>query len=1200
MSHIWTVDQRKVIDARGKNLLVSAAAGSGKTAVLVERIIKKITDPENPVDIDRLLIVTFTNAAAAQMRERIGKAIEEALKEKPDNVHLQRQETLLHSAQITTIHSFCLYIIRNYFHKIDLDPAIRIGEEGELKLLKAEIADAILESAYETREEEFLHFVETFATGKHDLPIKELILQLYEFSVSDPWPEKWLDRCLIPYQCPDEEEFYQTEPGQVCQSILTQYAKAWIYQMKEALSLCGEPDGPDGYMELLTEETKRLEELEHISGMDAYYDKINCLSFKRLPAIRKFAGDPNKKMTVMELRNGVKDSIKKMKQRFFARPPKEMIERQHENEAVVRKLIELTKEFSVAFLNKKLDKNLMDYNDMEHFALKILIHEDTKEPTPTAVLLRQNYEEIMVDEYQDSNYVQEAILTAISKEKESEYNMFMVGDVKQSIYRFRMARPELFMEKYDSYELNGDKKERIDLHKNFRSRQEVIDTVNDVFLRVMAKDIGNIDYNQTTALYPGGDFKEPEIEKYAADQFETEVLIGDLDGEYAAEEFADAKEIEARIIADRIKAMMGTQFVFDAEQNTFRKIKYEDIVILLRSIQGYGDLLIQVLKDHSIPARATSGTGYFSAIEVKTMLNLLRLIDNPRQDIAMTAVLTSPIVNLSGEELAVIRAQYREEEHFYQAVFSYEADGEDIEVKAKVAHFLERLKRFRSFVKYKPIHQLLYDIMEETGYYSYVYAMPGGAVRQGNLQMLLEKAMTFEKTSYRGLFHFIRYMDQLQKYDVDFGEAAEEEEEDVVRIMSIHKSKGLEFPVVILAAMGKQFNQQDIRGRMLLHPKLGIGIDRIDPLRRLKSVSLIKQIHAVLSKTENWGEELRVLYVAMTRAKEKLILTGTLKKAGAKLAGLEYTRTTKDGYLSYLKRMNALSYFDWVLPALYTYPGKYKIKLLGPAELMKQEIIDELNRKASRMQLQKALSEYDLEIYHEIDRKFSYCYPYEKEKEMKMKLSVSEMKQRSAQFLKEEEAVHLFEEEAVIPYIPQFMLKQNTEGAEMNQGALKGTAMHRILECYDFARAASSLHEQVETMLNSNRIDPATKNRVTLEEIERFLKSDLAIRMNKAAEKGKLYKERTFMMGRPAHEVLPDTDSEEIILIQGMIDVFFEEEDQLVLVDYKTDWVLSEQELINRYNFQLKLYAQALDRALGKRVKEKLIYSFCLQKDIQI
>ncbi|MFP3155097.1 UvrD-helicase domain-containing protein [Lachnospiraceae bacterium ZAX-1] len=1334
----WTKEQRQVIDARNRNLLVAAAAGSGKTAVLVERIIGKIMDNMYPVDIDQLLVVTFTNAAAAEMRERISDAIGEALKASPENTHLQKQQTLLHSAQITTIHSFCLYVIRNYFHRIEIEPNFRVGEDGELKLMKLEVLDDVLETFYAEGKEQFIQLVETFAVGKHDQQLKELVLQLFEFSMSDPWPSQWLKDCILPYKLADMGQFEELPHFKVLQTYLLALTKEWAQAMNYCYEVSQETDGPNMYGPLLEKEANAFEEMQTCKAYASFYQKLAEFSFGRLPAARGFQGDIEKKAMVMDVRNEVKDSVKKVISQFFYQSPMDMVEGLKKNEPVVEMLLELTHAFASAFAEEKKDKNLVDYNDLEHFALKILVKEDTKEPTRTALELQQLYEEIMVDEYQDSNFVQETILTAISKEREGIYNMFMVGDVKQSIYRFRMARPELFMGKYNSYTMTESEKQRIDLHKNFRSRENIIETVNDVFKMIMAKDLGNIAYDDLAALNLGATFKEAAVkmdeeeaakgmpgsmshQRKEADkkQFQTEVLVIDIDkfkerkeeGRLPKEMETDRKEVEAAVVASKIKRLIKEQQVFDAKSNMLRLAKYSDIVILLRSLSGYSETFVQILGAKGIPAHATTGTGYFSAIEVQTILNLLRLIDNERQDIPMAAVLHSPIVGLSGEELAVVRSQFKGM-NFYEAVFSYarksdeqKSNGQRVDeenvngqradeqkfngqrvdeenvngqradaVERKLHRFLAQLNKFRMWVSYKPIHALLYDVMEETGYWDYVYAMPGGLIRRGNLEMLLEKAITYEKTSYKGLFHFIRYMDQLQKYEVDFGEAETNEQEQAVRIMSIHKSKGLEFPIVIVAGMGKQFNRQDIRGKMVLHPQLGLGVDVIDPIRRTKTASLMKQVLASQTNIENIGEELRVLYVALTRAKEKLILTGTLKKAEEKLLQMEYTRISKEGSLPFLARLNAGSFFDWVLPALKSYEGKYDIALLEPQYLLAEQVQEEITQERTRVAVLHDLAEVDLELKKQVGERLSYVYPYEQEKDRKRKVSVSELKHRMLQLQEEENTDYLFQTEArmdplfqeeedtdplfqtedgtdplfqeeedtdplfqeekdtdslfqeekdmdplfqeedgtpysllpeIIPYIPKFM--QNIEeyetkdnGQIVNKGVLRGTALHRILECFDFTREFETLDLQIEEMVKRKRIDRQMTELAPTFAINKFLSSTLAKRIQKAARAGKLQKEKPFVMGKVAKEVLEESDSGELILVQGIIDVFFEEGGEFVVVDYKTDRVGHAGELKNRYALQLNLYEEALVKAMGKQVKEKIIYSFHLAEEIYI
>ncbi len=1221
MERTWTYEQQQVISLQGRSLLVSAAAGSGKTAVLVERIIQKITNAEHPIDIDRLLIVTFTNAAAAEMRERIGAAIEQAVERQPGSAHLQRQQTLLHNAQITTIHSFCLYVIRNYFHRIDLDPDFRVADEGELKLLKSDVLDRVLEQYYQEARPEFLTLSETIATGKNDAPLKDTVLKLFEFAMSYPWVEEWLEGCREPYQISSMEEFASLDLAKGLLAYLKAITGQWARQMRLCQAVSMEEDGPQMYAELLGREASQMEAAADSQSYQEFYQNIQSISFGRLPAARKYAGDPLKKEQVQKLRNEVKASVKKATEQFFFQDPGQMVADMQKIRPVADMLVEVTRSFLHAFSAKKQEKNMLDFNDLEHFALKALVDEETRQPTRTAEELRRGYEEIMIDEYQDSNYVQEAILKAVSRESEGVCNIFMVGDVKQSIYRFRMARPELFMEKYCTYTQKESSRQRIDLHKNFRSRPQVLDFVNAMFYRMMKADIGNVTYDSQAALYPGACFPEGEPGMFAP-----RFLVVEPDGESRDKK---APELEAQAVGMEIQRLMESQQVTaqmpgtDAGGNpqpgSLRPIRYSDIVILLRSLTGWSEAFVQVLGEMGIPARAATGTGYFSAIEVQTALNLLRLLDNPRQDIPMAAVLSSPIVGLDGEGLARIRTAFPKEK-FYQAAVSY-AEGKGFPEKGmqqvaslsqplqeKLAQFLQLLGKYRQKASYTPIHELLSQILEETGYQDYVYALPGGEVKRANLEMLVEKAIAYEGTSYRGLFHFIRYMEQLQKYDVDFALAEGEGAEDVVRIMSIHKSKGLEFPIVFVSGLGKMFNTQDIRERVVLHPRLGIGMDCVDISRRLRTPGLTRQLLARQTAMENTGEELRVLYVALTRAKEKLILTGVLKKAGEKLPSIQ-TVTAEDGFLSFLSRLNSNTFLQFLLLANSCASQPCPVTLLRQADLEKTARHDTIEEGLSRLQLLASLQQPEPEWKERIAGQLSYVYPYEEEVSMKTKVSVSELKHRAMERLLEEGELPLvslydvpiqtLQEElhpAVLPererYIPAFM-----EGIqEKNTGAKRGTAIHRILECYDFTQPPESLPEQLETLKGNGRLDPARLSQTYLLPLRKLLRSDLGQRLHHAARQHALYREKPFVMAKPANEVLTGCSSKEMLLIQGIIDVFFEEPDGLVLLDYKTDRVAIPQELIARYKVQLDLYQEALERAWGKKVKEKLIYSFHLGK----
>lgn len=1192
----WTTEQQQVIDLRNRNLLVSAAAGSGKTAVLVERIIQKILDKQHPVDIDRLLIVTFTNAAAAEMRERIGAAIEKALEQEPENVHLQKQQTLLHNAQITTIHSFCLYVIRNYFHRIELDPDFRVAEEGELKLLKSDVLDAVLESYYEQENPEFLALSETIATGKTDEPLKEAILKLYEFAMSYPWVEQWLEDCKAPYQVKSLEEFETLPLAKELEIYLGELAGQWKAQMEKCRNISMEADGPQMYTPLLEQEAAAMGQVVSCSTYQQYYEAIRGISFGRLPGARKFEGDVQKKDQVQKLRNEVKASVKKITEQFFFQAPEMIVEELGKNEPIVAMLIEVTLTFEKAFSKKKREKNMLDFNDLEHFALQILVDKETKEPTKTAVELQKNYEEIMIDEYQDSNYVQETILKSVAGEAQNCNNMFMVGDVKQSIYRFRMARPELFMEKYHTYTSKESDNQKIDLHRNFRSRPQVLETVNDVFYKIMKEDIGNITYDPQAALYPGAQFKEAE-----PGMFDTEVLVIEPDSE---NQDTKERELEAKAVGNNIRKLMRHQLVTDKETGELRSVRYSDMVILLRSLNGWSDTFVKILGEMGIPVKATTGTGYFSAMEVQTALNLLRVLDNPRQDIPMAAVLASPIVGLNGEELAIIRTEFPKQK-FYEAVMQYRLEEDSQEKKTALSEekqkrlikFLELLEKYRFKISYTPIHDLLYQVLEETGYMAYVYALPGGEVKKANLEMLIEKAIAYENTSYRGLFHFIRYMEQLQKYEVDFALADVGEQENVVQIMSIHKSKGLEFPVVFVSGLGKMFNTQDIREKIVLHPQLGIGMDYLDVKRRVKTPGITRQFLARKTGMENTGEELRVLYVAMTRAKEKLILTGTMKKAEEKLAGMMSVEMA-DGFLSFLTRLGTNTFLSFLLQAFFCYGEKYPITILKQAELEKEEEKQVVTDTLTQLEVLAQLQQRDEIQAEQIERRLSYEYPFVEEEDMKTKVSVSEIKHRAMDRIMAEETMETEQkaEKEFEHYIPAFM-----EGVqEENLGAKRGTATHRILECYDFTKEPEELASQLEQMVEEKLVEPEMVELVDKNKLQKFLESSLARRMQQAAKNGKLYREKPFVMGETAKDVLVDSKSQEMVLIQGIIDVFFEEEGEMVLLDYKTDRIRTGKELAERYRAQIQLYKSAIERATGKKVKEQLLYSFCLSEVVEL
>lgn len=1221
MSNQWTPDQKKVIDLRNRNLLVSAAAGSGKTAVLIERILNLISDPVRPVDIDELLVVTFTRAAAGEMRERLNTAIEKKLSEGEEEEHLTRQLTLIQSAQITTIDSFCSYILKSYFHVIGLDPNYRVMDEGEGKLLKTQVVQELLESYFEEATPEFQEFVECLATGKNDQILEDSILRLYEFAMSYPYPEKWLEECLSVYSARTMEEFENAGWLQGWLNSTRELIGDLEELLEKALSICKENGGPYLYEPAILSDLENLEKCKGAKGYREFYQAFQSMDkWARLSTKKDETIDENKKKQVKALRDQVKDEIKALEEDYFAESPETEFADMQAAGRPMKVLVELTLAFTRRFAEEKRARNLCDFHDMEHLALSILVDEEGQ-PTDTAKELSGRFKEIMIDEYQDSNHVQETLLRAISREERGAYNLFMVGDVKQSIYRFRLARPELFMEKYDTYTLEESSTQRIDLHRNFRSRSEVLDLTNDVCYRIMARDLGNVAYDEDAALYAGADYCAPD----EAGMFAPEILVAD-----SAEEllegsgYEDRKLYEAKLVAERIRKLMTEQKVTDKATGELRTVRYSDIVILLRSLSGYADSFAAVLNEAGIPAHTVSATGYFSAVEVQTVLAMLRILDNPRQDIPLAAVLKSPIAGLTDEELGRLRAHDRSVP-FCECVLarcrelaqSEEPLAEGYEKKLR--EFWKLYERLRALVPDTPIHELIEIVLKESGYGNYAAAMPAGARRRANLRMLVEKAIAYENTSYKGLFHFVRYIDELQKYDVDFGEAdMVGENEDVVRIMSIHKSKGLEFPVVFACGLGRNFNRQDTRSRMVLHPELGIGIDWIDGERRIKTPTILKRAIAKRIELENLGEELRVLYVALTRAKEKLILTGCRKEAENDLAALreaaqeELFPETEHVPLPYLLRESAAGYFDWLLPAVFSYHGRYQVRVVPAEELLDEECQREEVETENLEQCLSRIAAADAADVAEFDGKFSFTYPYERDLERKNKYSVSELKHRAMRekLLEEEtDVIPAFLETDGKSYVPPFVQKkmEQEETGGQNQGALRGTAVHRVMECYQFS-AAAGVTEQIEAMLAGGQITEEMKRLVKPALIETFLTSAAGERMKRAETAGTLYREKPFVMGFTGEELAAFgfgdgekcADDKELTLIQGIIDVFWIEEDGIVVLDYKTDRVKTGKELADRYASQLKLYGEALERIYNHgsertlRVKERLLYSFRL------
>lgn len=1187
MSVKWTSEQQKVIDLRNRNILVSAAAGSGKTAVLVERIIRRLTEDDTPTDVDRLLIVTFTEAAAAEMKERIGAAIEKKLEERPGDIRLERQATLIHSAQITTIHSFCLAVIRDHFHVIGIDPGFRIAEEGELKLLKQDVLEKLLEECYAEAKEEFLDFTERFGSGKSDKKIEEIILKMYEYSRSYPRPDRWLDQCV---------KAYESEDLEVRAEERVRMRAADIERVLErGLKICEEPDGPYMYGDMLDSDLEELERLQRAENFDAMYSAAAGFKWKRLSSKKDDTVSPDKKEKVKKLREQAKSLLKGMQEDYFYAPREVWQQDMQDALPSVVTLTELVKRFAHMLDEKKRLRNMIDFNDMEQFALAILTEEKDGELVPSAVAgeYEDRFDEVMIDEYQDSNLVQETILTSVSRVFRGEYNIFMVGDVKQSIYSFRLSRPELFMEKYNTYSLKDSVTQRIDLHKNFRSREEVLDSVNDIFRQIMKKELGGIEYDDSAALYPGAEF--PPLPSGKEDFCKSELLL--LDKEDTGGE--DERQAEARMIARRIRELIRDGVVLDKETREYRRVQYRDIVILTRSIRGWAEVFSSVLGEEGIPAYSVSREGYFETYEVSVLLDYLKILDNARQDLPLAAVLTSVFGGLDTRELAEIRIAYPNVPFYEAAAMCAESDAaEDAcmeELRGKLRRFYDQVRYFREKVPYTPIHELLEEIIDKTGYGLYIAAMPGGAQRMANVEMLTERAAAFEGTSYKGLFNFVRYIAQLKKYDVDYGEAGiMDEQADTVRIMSIHKSKGLEFPIVFVAGMGKKFNTQDTKGSVLLHPDWGAGVDLIDLKRRTKTPTFLKKMIREETALENLAEEMRILYVALTRAKEKLIMTGAAK-------------ITEDGAVSDIPSVfraeGAKCYLDWVLPCILS-DETGKVKQESPVEVSvfgAEDLIPQKEETQAEVMAEDVLRNwddsqvYEPELRERLDAQIDYVYPFEAEGKMKLKFTVSELKKWAS--LAEEAGEEMYEEPVVVPLIPEFLKEE-----EILTGAPRGSAYHKLLELLDFTvdYDVENLIAAVQQLRQEGRLTDEMAECIRPKDILRFLGCRSGKRMADAARNGKLYKEQPFVLSVDASEIYPEDCSGEKILVQGIIDVYFEEPDGLVVLDYKTDKVRTGNELKEKYHAQLDYYAQALEQLTEKPVKEKIIYSFTLGEEIEV
>lgn len=1183
----FTCEQQCVIDARNGNLLVSAAAGSGKTSVLVQRIIDRVADMAHPSSIENLLVVTFTNAAAAEMRERIGDALEMLMAERPESLHLQRQLALLPSASITTIHAFCLKLVKQHYHLLDLDPGFAIGDETELELLKQQALEEALEDAYAQADPEFLEMAACFSPKAFDTALESVVLEAYDFSRSHPQPEAWLQSSLETYRTGSVQELSASPHGQL---VLEEALEGLDYALHCFRLASGEAETDPALKNYLVSIREYVETAESLVGLleKEGLAAMGTTAFSAgSPGRLKNAGkgaDPEAKAAAKAWIDAGKKAIQEVMDLCPFKLDEAYFQRQNKMHGILKALAETVGLFSERYQAAKKEKQLIDFSDVEHYALALLYDKESGETTDLASLYQQQFDEVLTDEYQDSNQVQEAILHAVSKSPAGGANRFMVGDVKQSIYKFRLAMPELFMEKFDTYTEEEGSSRKMTLGRNFRSRRHILDFVNLVFERTMSRRFGDVDYDSSAALHFGAEYYSPGDERYA-----NELVLA----ERTAFDGVKREELEAAMTASEIERLMAMDpplKVHDKETGGTRPLEYGDIAVLMRSISGAGEVFAEVFAGRGIPVRTEKKTGYFEAIEVQTLLNMLRIIDNPRQDIPLLSVLRSPAVGLDGDELARIRLSAREA-GIYESVLACRSQaGEGDALGRKLEGFLHLLAGWRGLRKRASVHELLQDILEKTGYYGYAALSDNGPQRTANIELLLTWSYQFEKTRMQGLSGFLRYIGQMQSRSMDHGEAAAEGMGDgCVRIMSIHKSKGLEFPVAILAGLGKRHNRQDLYSQAVFHQTLGIGMDFMDPVKRFRLPLVQKKAVKLKSEREMLSEELRILYVALTRAREKLILVGSGRNLEEGMEKWQAKASGQDGPLHERIASGAASLLELIAMAAGHRPDQLKVRWVLP------EGLDAQDKPAARSFAGLEILQRS-EAFGRIDKQLSFKYPNAAPEDAAVTQSVSEIKRRQELY---EQEKRLFSDEGVLSvgHRPRFM-----EGEKPLGAAQKGTAYHRVF-CHldmDLPAKESQVGSFLDAMADKGMLSKAERASIRERHIVDFLRSSLADRV-RAASEGTAIREQPFVMGMEASRLYRDGGSDRI-MVQGVIDLFLMEEDGIVLVDYKTDYVPSgtERQLADKYRLQMALYKEALEKSCGRKVKEALIYAVGAGKTVPV
>ncbi|MCP8615539.1 helicase-exonuclease AddAB subunit AddA [Salirhabdus salicampi] len=1230
----WTKEQERAIYTEGTDVLVAAAAGSGKTAVLVERIIQKLLKKENPLNIDELLVVTFTNAAAQEMRHRIGAALESALKEHPSSAHLKKQLSLLQRASISTLHSFCMEVIRKYSYQLDIDPHFRIADDVEADLIRQEVLEELFEEWYGKEgeeQEQFFAIVDRFSSDRSDMEVEELLLKLYDFAMQNPSPEQWLSEMTEMYNVTPDTREDDLAWMPIMKKDVQRQLQAMIAEANQALDITRESDGPYHYADAIDADIDKFERAAQLltEGWESLYTFFHENSKFTTLSRKKVECNTSKQERVKDIRKRYKKRWEDLQKQWFSRSLTYYLQDLQQLHPVMKQLSKLVVEFHERYRSKKKEQAIVDFADLEHYCLNILLDSSSTAseniPSSVATQYQQQFREILVDEYQDTNLVQETILQLITAGEDGG-DLFMVGDVKQSIYRFRHAEPTLFITKYKRFAHDDNDNVRIDLSRNFRSRHQVLSATNYIFRQILDEEVGEIQYDEDAELI----FSNQIYEDLVTNNTEAELLIIDnndddkIDQNEDGEDFRDLQkaQIEARAYAEKIKQWIGQKDdqplqVIDKQTEQLRNVQFRDIVILMRSMT-WAPTIVEELKQQGIPVYAELSTGYFEAIEVKVMISLLKVIDNPQQDIPLASVLRSPIVGLDEDALAKIRLA-APKESYYVALKSYQRRGESEKLRHAVDRFLMKLETWRTRARQGSLSELIWDIYRETGYYDFVGGIPGGRQRQANLRALYDRARSYESTSFRGLFRFLRFVERMEERGEDLGAArALGEQEDVVRIMTIHKSKGLEFPVVIVGGMDKEFNQQDLRGKYLLHKDLGAGVKFVDPEKRIMYSTLPFNALKVAKQREMLAEEMRVLYVALTRAKEKLFMVGVVNDIEKRKKKWQLIIDHKDWVLPAYFRLDTLSYLNWVAPAILRHESGSALRENDHDINVASAIWED--RSAWKVTIEHAVTftdpdtitkerKEDLEtsikewqspdqkgpFYDEVDQRFTFQYPFAKAAHYRAKQTVTELKRQRE--MKDEYSSDQLVKQFRRPIVkrPRFMQEEKKLTA-----AEKGSAMHTVMQHIPLTKTYTrdEVVDYVDQLVHRELLTKDEATVIDIQAIVSFFKTDMGKMILSASE---VQREVPFSLGLPANEVYPDWQedyTDEKVLLQGVIDCLIPTEKGYILLDYKTDSLpeeLTEENIVSlkkRYELQLTLYKRAVENILQKPVQQAYLYFF--------